>query len=90
MERQSVPPLQAHIGIASGEVVAGSWVARTAHDYTVLGNSVNLAARLVAAAAPGKHCFPKACFDRSAAVASASRSENFSLRASMRRSESGG
>jgi class 3 adenylate cyclase/tetratricopeptide (TPR) repeat protein len=48
------PPLQAHIGIASGEVVAGVLGRADARDYTVLGDSVNLAARLVAAAGPGQ------------------------------------
>ncbi len=47
-------PLQAHIGIASGEVVAGTLGRADAHDYTVLGDSVNLAARLVATAGPGQ------------------------------------
>ncbi|MDE2603671.1 MAG: AAA family ATPase, partial [Bradyrhizobium sp.] len=42
--------LQAHIGIASGEVVAGTLSRGEAHDYTVLGESVNLAARLVSLA----------------------------------------
>lgn len=46
--------LQAHIGIASGEVVAGPLERADAQDYTVLGDSVNLAARLVAAAGPGE------------------------------------
>jgi class 3 adenylate cyclase len=46
--------LQAHIGIASGEVVAGTLSRVDTHDYTVLGNSVNLAARLVALARPGE------------------------------------
>jgi class 3 adenylate cyclase/tetratricopeptide (TPR) repeat protein len=46
--------LQAHIGIASGEVVAGTLSRGDTHDYTVLGNSVNLAARLVALAGPGE------------------------------------
>jgi class 3 adenylate cyclase/tetratricopeptide (TPR) repeat protein len=50
----SAHPLQAHIGIASGEVVAGAVGRADGHDYTVLGDSVNLAARLVAAAAPGQ------------------------------------
>ncbi len=50
----SAHPLQAHIGIASGEVVAGTLSRVEAHDYTVLGDSVNLAARLVARAAPGE------------------------------------
>jgi len=46
--------LQAHIGIASGEVVAGTLSRVDTHDYTVVGNSVNLAARLVALAQPGE------------------------------------
>jgi class 3 adenylate cyclase/tetratricopeptide (TPR) repeat protein len=46
--------LRAHIGIASGEVVAGALGRGTTQDYTVLGDSVNLAARLVAAAGPGE------------------------------------
>jgi class 3 adenylate cyclase/tetratricopeptide (TPR) repeat protein len=47
-------PLQAHIGIASGEVVAGTLSRVETHDYTVLGDSVNLAARLVALAKAGE------------------------------------
>ncbi|MBV9522639.1 MAG: AAA family ATPase, partial [Alphaproteobacteria bacterium] len=47
-------PLQAHIGIASGEVVAGTMGRADVHDYTVLGDSVNMAARLVAATGPGQ------------------------------------
>jgi class 3 adenylate cyclase len=46
--------LQAHAGIASGEVVAGMLGRAEAQDYTVLGDSVNLAARLVAAAGAGQ------------------------------------
>jgi class 3 adenylate cyclase len=57
LERLSVTtsrPLQAHVGIASGEVVAGTVGRAGVDDYTVLGDSVNLAARLVAAAGPGQ------------------------------------
>ena len=54
MADETSPPLQAHIGIASGEVVAGKLGRGDAHDYTVLGDSVNLAARLVAMAHPGE------------------------------------
>jgi class 3 adenylate cyclase/tetratricopeptide (TPR) repeat protein len=54
MSETMTRPLQAHVGIASGEVVAGSLGRADAHDYTVLGDSVNLAARLVAAAGPGQ------------------------------------
>ena len=47
---QASGPLQAHVGIASGEVVAGALGRADAQDYTVHGDPVNLAARLVAAA----------------------------------------
>jgi class 3 adenylate cyclase/tetratricopeptide (TPR) repeat protein len=54
MSANSTRLLQAHVGIASGEVVAGVLDRGNANDYTVLGDSVNLAARLVAAAGPGQ------------------------------------
>ncbi|SAK49574.1 adenylate/guanylate cyclase domain-containing protein [Caballeronia ptereochthonis] len=47
-------PLQAHIGIACGEVLAGAVGRAGVQDYTVHGDSVNLAARLVAAASAGE------------------------------------
>jgi class 3 adenylate cyclase/tetratricopeptide (TPR) repeat protein len=50
-------PLRAHVGVASGEVVAGAVSRADVQDYTVLGDSVNLAARLVAAAGPGETLF---------------------------------
>ncbi|HLW90002.1 MAG TPA: adenylate/guanylate cyclase domain-containing protein [Roseiarcus sp.] len=46
--------LRAHIGIANGEVVAGAIDRAGARDYTVLGESVNLAARLVGKAEAGQ------------------------------------
>ena len=46
--------LQAHVGVASGEVLAGVLDRAEDQDYTVLGESVNLAARLVAAAGGGE------------------------------------
>jgi class 3 adenylate cyclase/tetratricopeptide (TPR) repeat protein len=47
-----VRPLRAHVGIASGEVLAGALGRADVHEYTVLGDSVNLAARLVSIAGP--------------------------------------
>jgi class 3 adenylate cyclase/tetratricopeptide (TPR) repeat protein len=43
-------PLSTHVGVAVGEVVAGE----VGHSYTVLGDAVNLAARLVELARPGE------------------------------------
>jgi len=47
-------PLSAHIGIASGQVVASGIGGAGYSEYTVLGESVNLAARLVDQAGAGE------------------------------------
>jgi class 3 adenylate cyclase len=47
-------PLATHVGIAVGDVVAGDIGTSVRRDYTVLGDSVNLAARLVGEAGPGE------------------------------------
>jgi class 3 adenylate cyclase len=48
-------PLAAHIGIASGLVVAGDLLSASAgKEHVVLGETPNLAARLVDLAAPGE------------------------------------
>ena len=46
--------LEVHIGIASGQVVASGLGSGRHREYTVLGDSVNLAARLVEMAGPGE------------------------------------
>jgi class 3 adenylate cyclase/tetratricopeptide (TPR) repeat protein len=48
------PPLTAHIGIASGTVVASDTGSTEHREYTVIGDSVNLAARLQDRARPGE------------------------------------
>jgi len=47
-------PLAVHIGIASGEVMASGLGSARNRAYTVIGNSVNLAARLLKLAAAGE------------------------------------
>lgn len=48
------PPLTAHIGIASGTVVASGTGSDAHREYTVIGDSVNLAARLQDQAGAGE------------------------------------
>lgn len=47
-------PLATHVGVAMGDVVAGDIGTSLRRDYTVLGDTVNLAARLVGEAGPGE------------------------------------
>ena len=47
-------PIATHVGIAMGDVVAGAIGSAQRRDYTVLGETVNLAARLVGEAGPGE------------------------------------
>jgi len=51
---QLQPPLKVHIGIASGQVVASATGSAAHREYTVTGDSVNLAARLTDRAAAGE------------------------------------
>jgi class 3 adenylate cyclase/tetratricopeptide (TPR) repeat protein len=51
---QSGRELQAHVGIASGEVVAAGTGSLAFREYTVTGSSVNLASRLTDRAGPGE------------------------------------
>ncbi|MGI9521007.1 MAG: adenylate/guanylate cyclase domain-containing protein, partial [Hyphomicrobiaceae bacterium] len=48
------PPLSVHIGIASGQVIASGTGSETHSEYTVTGDSVNLASRLTELAGPGQ------------------------------------
>src|SRR5689334_1637881 len=47
-------PLAAHVGVASGEVVAADTGSAVHRTYTVTGDAVNLAARLLELARPGE------------------------------------
>ncbi|MCA0869196.1 HAMP domain-containing protein [Seohaeicola saemankumensis] len=60
--------LHVGIGVASGEVVMGAMGARDRMDFTVLGSTVNLSARLCSKADPGQVLTDLATRDASAAV----------------------
>ncbi len=51
---QPLGHLEIHIGINTGEVIAGVVGTSRRQDYTVMGDAVNLAARLQEAAGPGE------------------------------------
>ena len=48
------PPLEVHVGVASGQVVASSTGSAAHTEYTITGDSVNLAARLTDLAKSGE------------------------------------
>ncbi|MCZ6575191.1 MAG: tetratricopeptide repeat protein [Gammaproteobacteria bacterium] len=54
--------LEAHIGIASGQVVASGTGSETHQEYTVTGNSVNLASRLQDKASAGETLISQAVY----------------------------
>ena len=53
-QRASRPPIAVHIGVAGGQVVRAAPAAPAHRDYTVTGDSVNLASRLTDAAPRGE------------------------------------
>lgn len=62
--REGWPRFQIRIGINSGEVVAGNIGSLSRVQYTIIGDNVNLAARLQARAKPGGILLGEATYER--------------------------
>ncbi|HEY6415978.1 MAG TPA: adenylate/guanylate cyclase domain-containing protein [Acidimicrobiales bacterium] len=63
-QREGKLPITVGIGVSAGEAVAGTMGTEDRMEYTVVGDSVNLAARLEAEAQPGQILVSGATFER--------------------------
>ena len=84
-EKRKEPLISVGIGINRGEVVSGNIGSREMMDYTVIGDTVNLAARLCSSAKPGQILVSDSVFTKTEKTFNYKKLEPLSLKGKRKR-----
>ena len=79
-KKKKEPLIHVGIGINKGEVVSGNIGSREMMDYTVIGDTVNLAARLCSAAKPGQILVSNSVFQKTRKMINYKKTEKLSFK----------
>ena len=80
MRKESLPQLAMGIGLNAGEVVVGNIGSEFHRDYTVVGNQVNIAARLESMAKPGEILISRRTYSKAKSAAPIEEAGRFQLK----------